>query len=235
MTQIFNCMMVANGIMAMVFVMYHGMRRRIIRGCVLMNSAFLLYWLDMIYTIPYIAVPLGWFEFIVLFQSRLTVYQRILFIGCWSLPVIWSLPRLTGDTAMLAISLCTSVDTFGNIVGKLVAAKYNRPVAWLATISPNKSYAGYAGSLVAGNICGYMLSHPYSTIQWNAFIVAAIIGDLFASAVKRTYGIKSGRCTKHVYPYGGYEDFSQLMGSHGGVLDRTDSHILVIPLMVLYG
>jgi phosphatidate cytidylyltransferase len=43
-----------------------------------------------------------------------------------------------------------------------------------------------------------------------------MIGDLFASAIKRVVGIK---------------DYGNLIPGHGGVMDRLDSIIMIAPLM----
>ncbi|MEG1849789.1 MAG: phosphatidate cytidylyltransferase, partial [Oscillospiraceae bacterium] len=48
--------------------------------------------------------------------------------------------------------------------------------------------------------------------------VISIIGDLSASVLKRQFGIK---------------DFGTIMPGHGGVLDRFDSVLLVIPFVYI--
>ena len=51
------------------------------------------------------------------------------------------------------------------------------------------------------------------------FMVAVgIMGDLFTSAIKRTYGVK---------------DYGKLMPGHGGILDRFDSVLLCAPILAL--
>ena len=47
----------------------------------------------------------------------------------------------------------------------------------------------------------------------------ATVGDLFFSFIKRAYGIK---------------DFSSLIPEHGGVMDRFDSVVFVIPLFYVF-
>ena len=50
----------------------------------------------------------------------------------------------------------------------------------------------------------------------TAIAVVAEVGDLFASRIKRELEIK---------------DFSRLLGSHGGLLDRLDSIIFAVVFM----
>ena len=47
--------------------------------------------------------------------------------------------------------------------------------------------------------------------------LVSMIGDLIASSIKRTYGIK---------------DYSNLFPGHGGVLDRFDSIMILSPLLL---
>ena len=46
-----------------------------------------------------------------------------------------------------------------------------------------------------------------------AIAIVSQIGDIFASKVKREFGVK---------------DFSTLLGSHGGIIDRIDSIIFAV-------
>lgn len=106
------------------------------------------------------------------------------------------------------------------------------------TISPGKSWEGVIGGWVAVIVVAVacaMLWHNmdiFSTrlaVAWGwlgmmivltIVVAASIIGDLFESQLKRRAGMK---------------DSSNLLPGHGGVLDRIDSLIPVLPLAVLVG
>ena len=51
------------------------------------------------------------------------------------------------------------------------------------------------------------------------FSVFGMFGDLFASVIKRHFGIK---------------DYGNIMPGHGGVLDRTDSILFIAPAFLLF-
>lgn len=98
------------------------------------------------------------------------------------------------------------------------------------TISPKKTVEGAAfgilGSvLVTVIVCGIYSSVLGVGVKWITlnvcaiiFAVVGMIGDLFASLIKRSCGIK---------------DYGNLMPGHGGVLDRFDSVLLISPLFYL--
>lgn len=113
-------------------------------------------------------------------------------------------------------------DTFayfgGMLIGKHKATK----------ISPKKTWEGYiVGSLVATIIMTvYYLT--FINIDANIILIVPIIlfmtiaaelGDLFFSAIKRSYDIK---------------DFSNLIPGHGGVVDRLDSLIFVSFMFIIF-
>lgn len=96
---------------------------------------------------------------------------------------------VVGDTAQL---LC------GRHFGKRQACK---------TISPGKTWEGYAGGLLITLVYGAVV-HRWRPLKIVVAFIFGCIGDLYFSVVKRRLGVK---------------DFSRLLLSHGGVLDRIDS------------
>ncbi|MEO6712726.1 MAG: phosphatidate cytidylyltransferase [Mycobacteriales bacterium] len=116
--------------------------------------------------------------------------------------------------AFVAVTACSDIGgyAFGSVLGK-------RPMA--PTISPKKSWEGFAGSAAAclafgGAVVPLMLD--ISAWQGVAFggvaVIAATVGDLGESLIKRDLGIK---------------DMSDLLPGHGGLMDRLDSLLFVAP------
>lgn len=101
-------------------------------------------------------------------------------------------------------------DTGGYIAGVLFG---KHPMA--PTISPKKSWEGFAGSVVAGMIGGALSLSLLLDGQWwqgvlfgVAIVITSTTGDLVESLIKRDLGIK---------------DMGTLLPGHGGLMDRMDS------------
>ncbi|OLZ43982.1 phosphatidate cytidylyltransferase [Amycolatopsis keratiniphila] len=101
-------------------------------------------------------------------------------------------------------------DTGGYIAGVLGG---KHPMA--PTISPKKTWEGFAGSLVAGVVAGALTlsllldGHAWQGVLFGAAIVCtATLGDLVESLIKRDLGVK---------------DMGNMLPGHGGLMDRLDS------------
>lgn len=94
------------------------------------------------------------------------------------------------------------------------------------SISPNKTWAGLGGGMVAaaivGGLCSLFTPYPPSWIAcMDLGVLLALIsqgGDLFESWLKRRVGAK---------------DSGSLIPGHGGLLDRVDGLIFTLPVFTL--
>ncbi len=93
-------------------------------------------------------------------------------------------------------------------------------------ISPKKSWVGSIGGLTAciAGVTSLGMTFGHAAIwQWillgTALNIAAQMGDFFESALKRSLDIK---------------DSGSILPGHGGLLDRVDSMLLVLPTFALF-
>lgn len=90
------------------------------------------------------------------------------------------------------------------------------------SISPGKTREGALGGALAVAVYALLLDSPVgpgiTLAAFLALFVASVLGDLFESWLKRRAGIK---------------DSGNLLPGHGGVLDRIDSQLAVLPLAAL--
>jgi phosphatidate cytidylyltransferase len=111
-------------------------------------------------------------------------------------------------------------DTGGYAMGALFG---KHPMA--PTVSPKKSWEGFAGSILAGSACGVlMMVFCFHHSWWKgllfglAVVVTATLGDLGESMIKRDLGLK---------------DMGKLLPGHGGLMDRLDSLLPCAPVAYL--
>lgn len=143
-----------------------------------------------------------------------------------------------------AIFLPVGADTFAYWFGSMIGGKKLCP-----SISPKKTVAGFVGGLFGGMLVavimfllfeqfalfqesGYV---PFTDATWKSALIylaiglvgalAGQLGDLAASRIKRALGIK---------------DFGKIFPGHGGIMDRFDSIIagiivLLVSFSIVYG
>ena len=118
---------------------------------------------------------------------------------------------------LVFIIACIASDIGGYVAGVFLG---KHPMA--PTISPKKSWEGFAGSLITGIGAGvasvtFLLHGEWwvGVILGVAGVVMATLGDLAESLIKRDLGIK---------------DMGDLLPGHGGLMDRLDSLLTVAPV-----
>jgi phosphatidate cytidylyltransferase len=130
-------------------------------------------------------------------------------------------PDSDGPERVVTFFLVTvASDVGGYVVGVLLG---KHPMA--PTISPKKSWEGFAGSTLACVGAGiasvvFLLDGVWwvGAIVGAAAVLMATVGDLAESMIKRDLGIK---------------DMSHLLPGHGGIMDRLDSLLAVAPVVWL--
>ena len=109
-----------------------------------------------------------------------------------------------------------------------VGSKFGKnKINFLLKLSPNKSMEGYISGYGAGILFYLLINLIFNSLItefYINFILAlfipflAIIGDLYASGIKRNFGVK---------------DFGLILPGHGGILDRLDSIVITLTLLSL--
>lgn len=119
--------------------------------------------------------------------------------------------------AGLLLTATWSNDAAQFVFGKLFG---RQPMASL--ISPNKTWEGFAGGLLATSVIGAAIAPmvtpfdaTHGALIGAALSIAGSLGDLLISAIKRDAGVK---------------DTGAVLPQHGGILDRCDSLLLAAPL-----
>ena len=163
---------------------------------------------------------------VVVWRAAEGAQGMLLDIGAGLLSLVY-VPFLAGFAALMLaphdgarrvtafIATVVASDVGGYALGVL-AGKH--PMA--PTVSPKKSWEGFAGSAVACAACGSILfvtllhAHWWQGVVFGlATVCTATLGDLCESVIKRDLGIK---------------DMSHVIPGHGGLMDRLDSLLATI-------
>lgn len=153
-------------------------------------------------------------------SSHLFLYITLPFILLLSLPNFITPAKYEIVLAVFILIWCN--DTFAYLVGKSIGK-----TKLLERVSPKKTVEGFIGGIFFTVIAAVIMSRFYDFFNVTLWIITAFVvgifgtlGDLVESKFKREAGVK---------------DSGNLMPGHGGILDRLDSVIFVIPfLYILY-
>jgi phosphatidate cytidylyltransferase len=157
------------------------------------------------------------------------LYIQLSFAGRGYLYLIWSVGHVilmqhlagTGLIMVTAIGVALS-DVMQYTIGKLIGKHIIAP-----EVNPRKAWEGLIGDLLGAGIAVYLLDFalPPEFNVIHKIILAFLIGlgsawgDLISSMIKRVADVK---------------DWGQMIPGHGGLLDRANSMVIVIPLVYYF-
>lgn len=127
------------------------------------------------------------------------------------------------SSIIFILFVCFANDTFAYFTGVMTGKHKLAP-----KISPNKTIEGSLGGIAGAVVISIILMlipyfhDPFPTLTLLQLVIVTIglaifgqLGDLLESAVKRYYDVK---------------DSGHLLPGHGGILDRFDNMLLVLPM-----
>jgi CDP-diglyceride synthetase len=121
----------------------------------------------------------------------------------------------------IAFLLGAVIATVGHDVGGITVGTFLGRHPLSKTISPNKTWEGLFGGMLGAIALSVLLVSPIAPWDFSRALalgvvvaVVAPLGDLSESLIKRDLGVK---------------DMGSLLPGHGGVLDRVDGLLFVLP------
>lgn len=144
----------------------------------------------------------------------------VLYLGWPCVLLIW-LRDLNAAQGLYWTVLVFAVAWAADILAYLVGSAVGGPKLW-PRFSPNKTWSGFIGGLLAGMIAGgamaAWLDMGCLNLFWGAALglaaaLATMGGDLWESALKRRFGVK---------------DAGNIIPGHGGLLDRVDGLMFAV-------
>jgi phosphatidate cytidylyltransferase len=147
-------------------------------------------------------------------------------VGLVYVPLLLAHALLMRDLSQgTALLLMTGLAVALSDIGAFVAGKALGGPKLAPRLSPNKTWAGALGNLIGASVAVMLSVHLLDGVPawWIAGVppvvgVSAIAGDLFESLLKRRSGVK---------------DAGSWLPGFGGLLDRIDSLLFVLP--AVYG
>jgi len=144
----------------------------------------------------------------------------VLYIAPAALCLVWLRHTDQGHWWTIMLFAATWAADVGAFV---VGSTLKGPKLW-PRFSPNKTWSGFAGGLLAATVVGaLMASLPAFKLNLLAagligltVGLATMAGDLWESAIKRRFGVK---------------DSGDLIPGHGGLLDRVDGLLFAVVVM----
>lgn len=154
-------------------------------------------------------------------HGRILMFGGTLYIGAALLSAGWL--RMQNDGIMLFLWLVAMV--IATDVGAYVSGRSIGGAKLAPSISPNKTWAGLIGGMIAAATVSAVFAHFTGNDLQAAILLGLVLaavaqtGDLLESWMKRQSGFK---------------DSSNLIPGHGGILDRMDGFLAATPTFAFY-
>ncbi len=155
-------------------------------------------------------------------ERRADAAYGVIYIAPACVSLIWLRNEPQGFSwTMMAFVVSWSADIFAFAVGSWLKG----PKLW-PRFSPNKTWSGFFGGLVAGAVAAALVSLvddarivlPAAALVGLLGGLATMAGDLWESAIKRRFGVK---------------DSGDLIPGHGGLLDRVDGFLFCVIIIAV--
>lgn len=144
---------------------------------------------------------LGFFYIVIPVYAIIKIRLHDANILLWMFAIIWS------------------TDIFAFFAGRMLGGPKLAP-----TISPNKTWSGLAGGMVASMLIGFI-----SAIMFNGGVLFFVCISVFFAALEQSSDLMESKI-KRIF---GVKDSGNIIPGHGGVLDRLDGMILLAPAILL--
>jgi phosphatidate cytidylyltransferase len=173
-------------------------------------SFLLIFYNDYDYLVFFIII--FFFLFTVLAYFKFLIKISFFICLCLFLFLFFILINIDRNLFYLIIFISFFNDSLAYFFGKLFGGKKIIP-----SISPSKTWSGTLFSFfLTFFVFTFVLKYEFFFSILCS--ISLFFGDLFFSYVKRNLNIK---------------DFSNILSSHGGILDRIDSMFLITPIIIL--
>jgi phosphatidate cytidylyltransferase len=183
---------------------------------------------DLFFTLPAFSILL--LSLIPILTRKIDdLYGQMSFAGRGYLYLIWSVAHLillkqlagTGMVVLVGIGVALSdvmQYTFGKLLGKHIICP---------EVNPRKAWEGLVGDFLGASLAVYLMQFAIPPEFTLPYLIALVVligvgsawGDLAPSLVKRVAGVK---------------DWGHIIPGHGGLLDRANSMVIVIPLVYYF-
>jgi|LakMenEpi03Aug12_release.lakeMendotaPanAssembly.Ray.scaffolds.fasta_scaffold31420_3 phosphatidate cytidylyltransferase len=161
-------------------------------------------------------------------------FQSFLFLRFFPDFIFGDLPRSMFENSLLL--LYAGVGTFSTDIGAYLVGTFFGKHKMNVRVSKNKTWEGFFGGFFSSFMASFAFAWiadslgspllPFLTMhEWYWLVLLSLsmpliatLGDFTFSLIKREFGIKN---------------FSNMLGEHGGILDRVDSFSMVVLVVTL--